>query len=336
MLHSGSEFLVSVVMPVHNGGEYLATAVHSILTQTHTRLELLLVDDHSTDDAIAELDRSDSRLHIFKSKGRGVVSASNTGFDRCRGDFIARMDADDISLPRRLEIQLQYLQKNPQIDIAGCCVEIFSDSGVMGGFRRYQDWLNSVLEPDQVHNQIFIECPMPNPATMFRRTAFERLEGYRDTSWPEDYDLFLRADTAAMKMAKPDLVLFRWREHADRLTHTDARYKRDRFMQAKSHFLVQHRLKGDPVIIWGAGESGKRIHDLLLEEGGEVEGFIEVHPRRIGGRKRGLPVWAVDKIQQDPLPMVLVAVGSAGARSEIATFMQTNNKVEGSDYLFVA
>jgi GT2 family glycosyltransferase len=328
--------LVSVVMPVRNGGVYLAAAVESILGQSHQQLELILVDDHSDDDAIALLDRSDPRLKIYPSQSAGVVSAFNTGFAHTSGVLIARMDGDDISLPERLTCQLGYLDQHPHIAIAGCCVEIFSKTGIQGGFKRYESWLNSVRTPTEIHHQIFIESPMPNPGTMFRRSALESLGGYRDLDWPEDYDLFLRADAAGMQMGKPEPVLLRWREHAARLTHNNDIYRREQFQTAKVHFLVNHRLNGQPMIIWGAGPTGRLTHDLIKAEGGVVDGFIEVHPRRIGGQKRGLPVWSVDKCKQADLPMVLVAVGAAGAREEISGFMAEHGKTEGEDYLFVA
>ncbi|MDX2418855.1 MAG: glycosyltransferase [Xanthomonadales bacterium] len=328
--------LVSVVLPVHNGGMFLSQAVDSILSQTFENLELLLIDDHSTDAAIAALDKSDPRLRIYESSGRGVVNAFNTGFDLVLGGFIARMDADDISLPDRFHCQLGYLENHPSIDISGCCVKIFSERGIQGGLQRYQDWLNSVREPEQVHQQVFIESPLPNPGLMFREAALKQLGGYRNCGWPEDYDLLLRADAANMQMGKPEPVLLRWREHENRLTHTDPLYKRQNFMQAKSHFLVHHRLQGRPVIIWGAGPTGRLMFDLLTAEGAQIEGFIEVHPRRIGGQKRGLPVWPVDKVDGLRNSMLLVAVGAAGARKEIETYLHEHNKFPGQDYLFVA
>jgi glycosyltransferase involved in cell wall biosynthesis len=328
--------LVSVVMPVHNGGAYLAAAVESILTQSHANLELILVDDHSTDDAITTLNKSDRRLKIIASECRGVVAASNTGFTHCEGEYIARMDADDISLEGRLECQLDYLAQRREIDIAGCRVEIFSDEGIQGGLQRYQAWLNSVCEPEQVHRQIFIESPLPNPGIMLRRSALRELKGYREMVWAEDYDLLLRADAVGMQMGKPEPILLRWREHDTRLTHTGTRYSHENFMQAKTHFLAHHRLKGRGVIIWGAGPTGQKIHDFLTKEGTTVVGFIDVHPRRIGGEKRGLPVWAMDKCKEPGLPMILVAVGAAGAREDIAGFMSGTELNEGEDYLFVA
>jgi glycosyltransferase involved in cell wall biosynthesis len=306
------------------------------LSQSHDKLELILIDDHCTDEAVDALDKSDSRLKIFDSKGRGVVNAFNTGFARSEGEFIARMDADDLSARERIETQLEYLSQYPRIDIAGCCVEIFSESGIQGGLERYQDWLNSVRDPEQVHRQIFIESPLPNPGLIFRRAALEKLGGYRDVEWPEDYDLLLRADSMGMQMGKPEEILLRWREHEARLTHLDARYTREQFMRAKTHFLVNHRLKGQRLIIWGAGPTGRMLHDLIVAEGGVVDGFIEIHPRRIGGQKRGLPVWSVDKCREAGLPAILVAVGAAGARVDIAEFMTRHDMIEGEDYLFVA
>jgi hypothetical protein len=327
---------VSIVMPVHNGGAYLRQAVNSILSQTHTEIELLLIDDHSDDGAISALDLSDSRLKLLSSKVRGVVSAFNAGFDQARGDYIARMDADDISDPERITHQLRYLEGNPEIDIVGCCVSIFAAEGIAGGMKRYEDWLNSVRKPSEVHNQIYIESPLPNPTLLFKRAALEKLGGYRDEPWPEDYDLLLRADAMGMRMGKPDAILFRWREHETRVTHVDPRYSRHAFMQAKVHFLVQHRLKGQPIIIWGAGTTGRDIHDLLSEQGAQIEGFIEVHPRRIGGQKRGLPVWGIEYVGQQTTEIILVAVGSAAARHEIAAYLIGQGKTEGEDYLFVA
>jgi hypothetical protein len=83
--------------------------------------------------------------------------------------------------------------------------------------------------------------------------------------WAEDYDLLLRADAVGMQMGKPEPILLRWREHDTRLTHTGTRYSHENFMQAKTHFLAHHRLKGRGVIIWGAGPTGQKIHDFLTE-----------------------------------------------------------------------
>lgn len=329
--------LVSVIMPVRNGGSYLAPAVDSILSQSHTKLELILVNDHSSDDAINRLPADDGRLQKVQSAGQGVSAAFNTGLALAKGGFIARMDADDIALPRRLEHQLAYLERHAEISICGGCVEIFADGGLEGGNRRYQAWLNACRSPESIRRELFIESPIPNPTAFFRREAILELAGYADPTWPEDYDLFLRADALGMKMGKPDPIVLRWREHETRLTRTDERYALAAFQQAKIHYLAQNRLPpGRGLIIWGAGPTGKLTHDLLAAEQQEVLGFLEVHPRRIGGEKRGLPVWPIQQLEQDSDSFVLVAVGSAGAKVEIRRYMQDLGRVEGEQYLFVA
>jgi glycosyltransferase involved in cell wall biosynthesis len=163
-----SSATVSVVLPVRDAGSYLAASVSSILSQSIPDLELLLVDDNSSDGAIAELDRSDPRLKVLSSRGQGVVAAFNTGLAAATGRFIARMDADDIALPDRLSLQLDYLERHPGVGIAGGCVEIFSTTGVQGGNLRYQRWLNSVRSADEISRAMFIESPIPNPTALFR------------------------------------------------------------------------------------------------------------------------------------------------------------------------
>jgi len=259
---------VSVILPVRDGGDYLASAVDSILGQSFSDLELILVDDHSADNAIGGLSIDDPRLLLLENPGRGVSSAFNAGLSHARGGFIARMDADDISKPGRISSQHRYLQSHPDVDICGACVEIFTDGEVAGGNLRYQDWLNACRSPEQIHRELFIESPIPNPTAMFRREAVQRLGGYGDPDWPEDYDLFLRADALGMRMGKPEPILLRWREHPNRLTRNDERYELARFQAAKAHFLCKHRLPGKgPVVLWGAGPSGRLMHDLLLGEG---------------------------------------------------------------------
>jgi len=323
-------------MPVHNGGTYLAEAVASILGQSHASLELLLVDDHSDDGAVAGLRQEDGRLRLLQNPGRGVAQAFNHGLHQAKGEFVARMDADDIAMPDRIKVQLGFLDEHPAVDICGGCVEIFSSRALAGGNLRYQQWLNACRSPQEIHQQLFIESPIPNPTVVFRRQAIDQLGGYHDPQWPEDYDLFLRADGLGMRMGKPAEIVLRWREHEQRLTRTDARYDIARFQAAKAHYLVEDRLDGRAVVIWGAGPSGRLMYDLLQAEGARIDGFLDVHPRRIGGRKRGLPVWPIEHAIQLQDEMVLVAVGAAGARKKIHHWMNEHAKEQGRDYLFVA
>lgn len=338
--------LISVIMPVHNAGIYLAEAVASILNQKNILLELILVDDHSTDHVIENLPAEltqDYRFKFFSSEGFGVVAAMRTGYTQAQGMYIARMDADDISLPDRLFKQFNYLQQHPEIGIAGGQVKIISDSDIAEGFLRYEKWLNKLCLPEDIERELFIESPIPNPTAFFRRESYEILKGYQDPDWAEDYDLWLRAHASGIKMGKPDGVLLHWRDHEQRLTHCDSRYDNKLFMKAKAYYLARsrHLLKQRKVIIWGTGSTGVYFHDILVEQNVEVEAFIEVHPRRIGGIKRGLPVLHFSEINQytrkhNNTALIIGAVGARGARAEIRQSLLDMGKVEGTDFLFAA
>lgn len=331
-------------MPVHNAGVYLADAVSSILNQTNVLLELILVDDYSTDHAIENLPEKlaqDSRIRFFSSDDRGVVAAMKKGFAHAQGMYIARMDADDISLPNRLSLQLNYLLQHPDIGIAGGQVKIISDAEIAEGFLLYEQWLNQLCLPDEIEREIFIESPIPNPTAFFRRETYELLNGYQDPEWAEDYDMWLRAHALGIKMGKPDGVILHWRDHDQRLTHCDSRYDNKLFMKAKSYYLAHshHHLKHRKAIIWGTGPTGVYIFDILSEHNVEIEAFIEVNPRRVGGVKRGIPVIHYSEITQftyNNSALIIGAVGARGARAEMRRALLDMGKEEGTDFLFAA
>ena len=338
--------LISVIMPVHNAGIYLAEAVASILNQENILLELILVDDHSTDHAIENLPKKltlDKRIKFFSSKGRGVVAAMKTGFAQAQGMYIARMDADDISLPGRLSIQFNYLQQHPEIGIAGGQVKIISHTDVAKGFSLYEKWLNNLCTPEDIERELYIESPIPNPTAFFRRESYQALDGYQDPDWAEDYDMWLRARALGIKMGKPNGIILHWREHEQRLTHCDSRYDNKLFMQAKAYYLAQcgHLLKNRKAIIWGTGPTGVYLYDILVAQNVAVEAFIDVDPRRIGGVKRGLPVLHYSEINQytcehDHSALIIGAVGARGARAKIRQALLDMGKKEGTDFLFAA
>ena len=104
---------------------------------------------------------------------------------------------------------------------------------------------------------LFVECPIPHPSLVVRTAAFERVGGYRDTEWPEDYDLVLRLWQEGYRLGKVPEVLLEWREGDQRLSRTDPRYGEEAFRRCKVHYLG-HRLAGRSVVVWGAGPVGRR------------------------------------------------------------------------------
>ncbi len=324
-------------MPVRNCGAFLQDAIESILNQTYGNLELIIVDDHTSDGSLDAIRFRDTRIIRTTNPGRGIVSALNHACFMARGAFLARMDGDDIALPARFETQVAFLEGNPEIGIVGAQVEMFSDChGLGSGYEAYERWINDLLTPGDIQRELFIESPIPHPTAMFRRDVLAALGGYRDVQWAEDYDLWLRAYEAKILMAKPEGVLLKWRDRPNRASRTDPRYANDRFILAKCHYLSRTLMRGRNAVIWGAGPTGTKVFDSLTREGITVSGFIEVHPRRIGGRKRGVPVMPMEAVRDFGCALILGAVGSRGARSEIRAFLTSLDKQEGNDFLFVA
>ena len=118
--------LISIVMPVYNAESFLESAIFSILNQTHSNFEFIIIDDKSTDDSlmiIKKFQKKDSRIKLLNGDGKNLVKALNKGIMKSKGKYIARMDSDDISLPKRLESQVKYIEKY-NLDICGCyCVD---------------------------------------------------------------------------------------------------------------------------------------------------------------------------------------------------------------------
>ena len=321
-------------MPVHNGGRYLQRAVSSILDQGEKSLELILIDDRSTDNAIEKLSKDDPRLCIRKSPGAGIVSALNHGIRVASGQFIARMDADDYSYPQRFQIQIAWLIKNRQIDIVAGRVRMTGVQEIGRGYRVYEQWINSLTTPAEISKAMFIESPIPHPTVLMPRSLWWELGDYHDRDWPEDYDLWLRAAQSGLRFGKPREIVLDWQDHPLRSSRHQARYNRKAFSRAKAHYLAL-QLGQRPVLIWGAGPTGKRLFRGLTRSGADVRGFIDIDPRWIGQYKQNRPVFDPAVISENP-DLVLVAVSRRGAREEIESWLQKQGKTAGHDYILCA
>ena len=333
---------VSVLLPVRNGCPWLENSLASLVRQTLSEFEVIAVDDGSIDESGALLDRwadRDPRFTVIHQQAQGLVTALNRGLEHCRAPLVARMDADDISHPRRLELQAAHLASRPEVGVVSSLVRHFPSHRVATGFRLYEDWLNSLRTHDEMKRARFIESPVAHPSVMVRREVLTEIGGWRFVGWAEDHDLWLRLFEAGAIFAKLDQFLFFWREHGERLTRTDPRYSVPNFLKCKAHYLARGPLADTHrVILWGAGQTGKRLSKFLMEEGVEIEAVVDIDPAKIGGTLRGIPV-----IPPDDLPehlgentVVLAAVASRGARDLIRTRLNGLGLEEGNTFWCVA
>ncbi len=336
--------LVSVLMPLYNAAETLDEALESTLAQSLEDFEIVAVDDGSEDrsaDILRVWSRRDARVRPFFAEHAGVVAAPNRGLQHCRGEFVARMDADDRMHRDRLKKQVELFEADAELSVASCLVETFAEGQVGEGMRIYEEWLNGLVEQRDIIREIFIESPIANPTAMLRRTELLEMDGYQERGWPEDYDLWLRYYLAGKRFAKVPEVLFYWREHARRATHTDSRYSVENFLRTKAHYLIEGPLRQrDGLIVWGAGKTGRRLTKHLQRGGAQPDVFVDITPKKIGGTLRGAPVVGPDEVMawwhRFANPVLLAAVASRGARELIRAQLGAWNLEEGVDYWCVA
>ena len=332
---------VSILMPARNAAATLDEALASIVGQTFGDWELIVVDDGSTDgtaDLLARWCARDARIHAARcAAGQGIVAALNDGLHRARGELIARMDADDISLPERLEKQVALIRAG-EFATVGCRIEYFPREVLGGGALRYETWINGLTTHEEHARDIFVECPLAHPTFLLRRELLEAAGGYQARGWPEDYDLLLRLWLRGGRFAKVPEVLFRWRESADRTSRTHDEYREEAFVRCKVHYLRQSYLAGDrPAMVWGAGPVGKRLARELLAAGTPVLAFVDLDPRKIGQRVYGSPVLSpIEALARRGEAFGLGAVGQPGAREEIRAMVAKAGWEEGKDFTCAA
>jgi glycosyltransferase involved in cell wall biosynthesis len=331
---------VSVLLPVRNAMPYLNDCIASLERQTLKDFEVIAVDDGSTDGSGETLDewvRRDQRVIAFHRPASGLVETLNAGLTLCTAPLVARMDADDVSHPRRLELQAAALSEDSELGVASCLVRHFRWSRVGEGFRIYEGWLNSLATPEAIELERFVESPVAHPSAMVRRELLG--DGYRETGGPEDYDLWLRLMEQGTKITKVDRYLFFWREHGERLTRVDGRYSVENFLRCKAKYLVSGPLRGvESVVVWGAGQTGRRLSKHLIRGGAPLEAFVDIDPDKVGRTLRGRPIIGVDDLPAmlGSGTIVLASVASRGARGLIREQLDRLGLREGAEYWCVA
>ena len=329
---------VSVLMPVRNEAAYLSAALASLVRQTLTEWELVVVDDGSSDSTpsiLAAAAQLDPRVRVIQRSG-GLVAALNSGLDACQAPLIARMDGDDICHPRRLEYQTAYLDSHPEIGLAACNFRHFPRTHLKQGMLAYETWQNALDSHDLILRDRFVESPFVHPSIVTRRTVIIAAGGYRDMGWPEDYDLWLRMADAGVRFARLPHELFFWRDHPERATRVMDEYAASAFRACKLHHLLQGFLKDtQDVVIAGAGLEGRAWQRLLAEHGIRVSKWIDVDQRKIGRILHGAPVAGTHQLREEN-SRILVAIGVRGAREQFRELVLPMGLKEGFDYICIA
>jgi len=333
---------VSVIIPVYNAGKFFLQCAESISNQTYDDFEVIAINDGSTDDTATILEiagKRDSRFKIFSfSQNKGIVHTLNTALSISGGEYIARMDADDIMHIDRLRRQAEYLDNNPQIDVLGSLICKFSTSGIVGsGFKIYEQWINSLVDHKDITRDIFVESPIAHPSVMMRKSVIVQSGGYQDNGWPEDYDLWLRLYLAGKKFAKIDDILLFWRDDPDRLSRKSQMYSQKNFYRCKTYYLVKSFLKDKKnVVVWGAKRTSRRYSDMLKGFGINILYYIDVDNKKIGNRINGIKVLSPSDTDLYAKYPVLSYVSTPGAREKIRSRLVEIGFKEKTDFIMMA
>ena len=236
---------VSVLLCVYNGEKYVTAAIDSILAQTFTNFEFVIVNDGSSDRTpiiLKEAAARDPRVRIVHQKNSGLTSALNAGLALCRGQWIARQDDDDISLPQRLEKQVQYVTAQNNVGLLGTACDVIDMNG-------------NILPMQEVplfttHHDLYRELQCRNPfvhtSVMYNRELMQNIGGYhKDYPAAEDYECWLRMANITQMSQLPEKLVQR-RISPDMICKLNSRKQRKSVLRAKWHHGVWRTV--DPTI----------------------------------------------------------------------------------------
>ena len=244
-LMSNSNPEVSVVLPLYNGEKYLQEAIDSILRQTFPDFELVILDDGSTDtsSAIAK-SYNDPRIRFYRQENAGLAAALNNAIGYAKGKYIARMDQDDISSEKRLEIEHRFLEENIAIGLVGTWISIIDDRGKLVAHKK------EPVTPHEIRRKIQTYNCFNHGTVMFRRSVYDQAGGYLvafpESTPNEDYSLWLRMLEFCEGENIPQFLYF-WRRHPESISsmHRESQQGQRVLLSQRYITLMIERLQKD-------------------------------------------------------------------------------------------
>jgi glycosyltransferase involved in cell wall biosynthesis len=336
--------LISVLVPVRDAERTLAESLASLAAEPGDDIEILVVDDGSRDSSRAVASgwaERDARVRVIERPCLGLVAALNAGVEEARGHFLARHDADDISVPPRVRVSAELLAQHPDVDLIASRFAMFTDEGEAGlGMRRWAEWSNALATHEDVWRERFVESPFAHPSVTMRAAMLRSVGGYREGDFPEDYDLWLRVLASGRRVARLPAIGVRVRDHAARTIRSDSKYRPEAFRALKlAHLRAEFLRRDEPVLVVGGGRVAKRWLAHLARAGVAVAALLDLHPRRIGRTVAGVPVRHPREAFADSnlaKLLALGAVGRPGARESVRETLTSLGRIEGEDFLLIS
>jgi glycosyltransferase involved in cell wall biosynthesis len=329
----------SILLPFYQAPDTLGPAIQSLIDQTHLDWELLLIDNNADPVTRAVAQRfaqTDTRIKILLEPQQGIAFALNTGLAAARHPYIARMDADDLCHPQRLEKQIRFLEEHRYIGVVACQTTFQSNMEESGGFQHYVEWQNQIISPEEHALQRFVESPIAHPSIVFRKELAERYGAYDTGPSPEDYELWLRWMSQGVTIAKLPEHLLTWTDHPERLSRTHPNYHKEAFYEIKCRYLAQfihsHVNPNKRIVIAGAGKLPRARAELLANEGIKLYGFTDVKVRQLPD-SQFVPI----NMLTHPRAWFIVSfISKRGVGDAIRELLKSRGFVEGRDFILAA
>ncbi len=329
--------LISILIPFKNTSAYLPECIDSILNQSYANWEAIMVDDGSTDNSytiVANYAHNDSRIKLLKNNGTGIIKALQLALKNSSGEFVTRMDSDDIMTTNKLEVMTQLLQKNGKGHVAVGLVKYFSEVGISDGYDRYEKWLNNLTKKGDNYSEIYKECVIPSPCWMTYKDDLLRCEAFNPDRYPEDYDLTFRFYKYGLQCIPCDQLLHYWRDYDIRTSRTHEHYAQNYFLDIKLHYFLElHHDNSRPLTIWGAGNKGKTIAKSLVEQNIPFIWICD-NPKKIGKDIYGQSLKNFDYLAELDNPQSIITVANEDAQKDIRNYLVAQKMQSMQDYFF--
>ncbi|MEP5340638.1 MAG: glycosyltransferase family 2 protein [Algibacter sp.] len=329
--------LISILIPFKNTETFIDACITSILKQSYTNWELLIVDDGSTDSSHIIVDayaKKDNRITLLKNSGNGIIDALRLSFKTSKGDLITRMDSDDVMTFNKLEVLASRLLNHGKQHVALGLVNYFSETGIKDGYRNYEIWLNGLTKTGNNYSEIYKECVIPSPCWMVYRDDLIACDGFNPNTYPEDYDLAFRFYKQGFKCIPCNEIIHNWRDYSSRTSRTDDHYAENHFIPLKlNYFLELDYNPNKTLVVWGAGNKGKNIAKYLIEKDIAFEWICD-NPNKIGHDIYGKILQPVTFLEQVKNTQSIITVANKTAQIEILDYLKELKKKNIEDYVF--
>ena len=245
------------------------------------------MDDHSRDNSKAIIESyHDPRINVIQNEGKGILPALQTAQRHIQGNYVTRMDADDIMATNKLSTLLKVLENESNGVVATGNVKYFGEQKISEGYQRYEDWLNKTADQQSFYKRIYRECEVASPNWMMRKQDFDVMKGFNKLTYPEDYDMVFHWRMSRFLIKSCHQLTHLWREHPNRTSRNSDVYQQESFFKLKLGYFLKEFNKKDLFLI-GIEKKGLLIAKMLQEQKIRFRWFAK-DPRLIGYKKHDI------------------------------------------------